>query len=64
MNIIKIFLFLLLNHISIFNIDRKMDHDAYYYASSYQDEDEDFDDGETKNEMSGDALLISLTISA
>lgn len=35
-----------------------MDHDSYYYASSYQDE--DFDDGESKNEMSGDALLISL----
>lgn len=37
-----------------------MDHDSYYYASSYQDEDEDFDDGKNKNEMSGDALLISL----
>ncbi|XP_029675951.1 uncharacterized protein LOC115243262 isoform X2 [Formica exsecta] len=37
-----------------------MDYDSYYYASSYQNEDEDFDDGENKNEMSGDALLISL----
>jgi len=40
-----------------------MDHDSYYYASSYQDEDEDdFNDesNESKNEMSGDALLISL----
>ncbi|XP_050447991.1 transcription factor Adf-1-like [Cataglyphis hispanica] len=36
-----------------------MDHDSYHYASSYQDEDEDFDYG-NKNEMSGDALLISL----
>ncbi|XP_050447813.1 LOW QUALITY PROTEIN: uncharacterized protein LOC126849726 [Cataglyphis hispanica] len=36
-----------------------MDHDSYYYASSYQDEDEDFDYG-SKNKMSGDALLISL----
>ncbi|XP_029162393.1 transcription factor Adf-1-like [Nylanderia fulva] len=39
-----------------------MDHDSYYYASLYQDEDdEDFDYGENKNEeMSEDALLISL----